>query len=257
MALSTLLKRVKKVNVWRQRHDALLAELKLTRQELQKHGAGNDAKMCPVCLVQFSSFAPFRNRPHARCPHCGSFERHRLSWLYLKRHTTLFTEPTRFLHFAPEDILRARISNNLNVSYTAASYDPEKPDESIDIQRLPFAEGSFDLLYCSHVLEHIPDDRLAMRELARVLRPGGRALIMIPIKNRDATYEDPTITSPEERTKHFGRHDHLRWYGRDVMTRLSEAGFQVKLVYHNEELSIEEQVRFGVQAEPIFDCTKA
>jgi SAM-dependent methyltransferase len=252
MALASLLKRVKKADVLWRRDRSLLAELRSLRQQLN-----SQSKACPVCLARFENFVGFRKRPHARCPQCGAFERHRLSWLYLKSNTALFREPTRFLHFAPEEFLRARIASNLNVSYTAASYNPAQPDQGIDIQRLPFADGSFDLVFCSHVLEHVPDDRLAMRELLRVLAPGGRALIMIPLRNVPDTYEDFSITEPEERTKHFGQYDHVRWYGRDVLTRLREAGFQVKIVYHTEALSLDEQVRYGVAPEPIFDCQRA
>lgn len=239
--------------------DGLADELRELRKDLavalrpSQHGA---SKTCPLCLATFPEFRAFRGRPNARCPQCGSFERHRLSWLYLKSETTLFREPTRFLHFAPEQVMRQRISSNMNVTYTAASYDPKTPQEGIDIQALPFGDDSFDLTYCSHVLEHIPDDRRAMRELARVLRKGGLAVIMVPTRNIDTTYEDPSITSPEERAKHFGRWDHLRWYGRDIRNRLQQAGFDVSIIYHNESLTIDEQVRYGIAAEPIFACRK-
>jgi SAM-dependent methyltransferase len=238
-------------------HHALLQELRGVRAEVAALRAGpNVLKTCPICLASFVSFSAFRGRANARCPQCGSFERHRLSWLYLKSETGLFRERTRFLHFAPEEVMRQRIAGNLNVAYTAASYDPEKPNEGVDIQRLPYADGSFDLTYCSHVLEHIPDDKRAIRELYRVLRSGGLAVVMVPTRNTAKTYEDPSITSPEERAKHFGRWDHLRWYGRDIVERLQAAGFDVSVHYHHEALSIDEQVRYGVAPEPIFVCRK-
>jgi hypothetical protein len=239
------------------RADGLASELSRLREETAAlRGALAASRTCPICLARCQEFASFRSRRHARCPECGSFERHRLSWLFLERETSLFRAPTRFLHFAPEDAMRKQIVGNLNVTYTEASYDPKKPEQGVDIQRLPFADGSFDLTYCSHVLEHIPDDRKAMRELARVLRSGGQAVIMVPVRNTAATYEDAAITAPEERAKHFGRWDHLRLYGRDIVERLQEAGFAVEIIYYHANLSIDERLRYGVSAEPIFLCRK-
>jgi SAM-dependent methyltransferase len=96
-----------------------------------------------------------------------------------------------------------------------------------DIGALPFPSDAFDAIICFHVLEHIPDDRKAMKELRRVLRPDGVLFCHVPLSGKLNTFEDPNITSPSERRRHFGQEDHVRFYGADIIHRLWEAGFQV------------------------------
>lgn len=226
------------------------------REEIAALRQRDDSMLCPVCLGTFDDYVRYRKRKRARCPRCAAAERHRLSWLFLKDRTTLFKQPTRMLHFAPEPIFQSKIQIYMNVDYTPASYDPEKPDEGVDIQNLAFEDASFDLIYCSHVLEHVPDDRKAMRELVRVLAPDGLAVIMVPQRNTPETYEDWSIDTPEGREEAFGQWDHLRWYGRDFTDRLQEAGFAVEIVYQNEYYSPEQQRRYGLRPEPIYACTR-
>ena len=98
----------------------------------------------------------------------------------------------------------------------------------MDITDIPFEKDTFDFILCNHVLEHVPDDKLAMSELYRVMKKGGNGIFQVPIDyGRATTYEDWTITTPEERKKAFGQHDHVRWYGQDYKLRLHEAGFSV------------------------------
>jgi len=213
--------------------------------------------LCPVCLATFDHYVRYNKRKRARCPSCGAMERHRLSWLFLQQSTTLFRKRTRMLHFAPEPIFQRKIEVYMNVDYVPASYDPSKPDEGVDIQDLKFADESFDLIYCSHVLEHVPDDSQAMRELHRVLAPDGVAVILVPQRNTAETYEDSSITTPEGREKAFGQWDHLRWYGRDFTDRLTAAGLEYDIVYQNVRYSPELQRRYGLRPEPIYACTRA
>jgi SAM-dependent methyltransferase len=110
-------------------------------------------------------------------------------------------------------------------------------DHQEDITRMTFANSSFDFIYCSNVLEHVLDDRSAMSELFRVLAPGGRLVIQVPIRG-DTTYENPAIVSPAERAAHFGQADHVRFYGRDIRVRLEDAGFYVEECYLQEKLAI-------------------
>src|SRR5688572_7586699 len=158
---------------------ASVAELKEQVAALTATGGGGH--LCPICLARFPAYKPYNKRPNARCPSCASSERHRVSWLYLKDRTQLFKQPTKLLHFAPELFLRRKLEIYMTIDYTPASYDPDKPGEGIDMQKLPFPDGTFDMIYCSHVLEHVPDDHLALRELFRVLKKGGLAVIMVPI----------------------------------------------------------------------------
>jgi ubiquinone/menaquinone biosynthesis C-methylase UbiE len=125
-----------------------------------------------------------------------------------------------------------------------------------DLTDLPFEAHSFDGVYCSHVLEHVPDDQQAMRELRRILLPGGWALFQVPIQRR-TTFEDPTITSPELRRELFGQPDHVRIYGRDFRQRLARAGFAVSVDRPQDRLNREDLEFCGLQAgEHIFLCRK-
>ena len=96
----------------------------------------------------------------------------------------------------------------------------------MDIMDIQYPDESFDVIYCSHVLEHVPDDRKAMREFRRVLKRGGWAILLVPI-TAGKTHEDPSITEPAERLRVFGQEDHVRIYGPDYVDRLREAGFAV------------------------------
>jgi hypothetical protein len=221
--------------------------------EIVERDAG---RQCPICSATFVDFAPFKNRPHSRCPNCNALERQRGTWLYLKQETSLLTGETRMLHVAAEPTIRARISKMVNVEYVPTDYDPDRPEEGVDIQRLPYDDASYDMVLCSHVLEHVPDDRAAMREMCRVLRPGGLAVILVPTRDRAHTYEDPSITTDEGRAKAFGRFDHVRLYGRDVVQRLRDAGFDVAVDYFTDRLPLEQRTRFGLVSEPIFACRK-
>jgi SAM-dependent methyltransferase len=158
------------------------------------------------------------------CPLCRSHPRHRVIALLLAR-GDLTGE--RLLHFAPEatlDPVFARLPGLERV--TADLYVPA--DLRLDITDMDLPDSSFDLILCSHVLEHVPDDRAAMRELRRVLSDGGHALVLVPYRPEVTTYEDPSITSPLDRMVAFGQQDHVRIYGNDLPDRLRSAGFEVE-----------------------------
>jgi SAM-dependent methyltransferase len=196
---------------------------------------------CPFCHLRFRRLeARGRDLPvyeelgivggglrEAECPWCRSNDRERLLYLFLRKHTDLFCRPMRVLHFAPEARLRRRI-HRLQTDYTPA--DLNMPGtERIDITAIDRPDLSFDAVICSHVLEHVRDDRAAMRELRRVLGPGGFAVLQVPISTRaEHTDEDPAA-SPEERSRRFGDPTHVRLYTEaDYTERLEEAGFSVR-----------------------------
>jgi SAM-dependent methyltransferase len=114
------------------------------------------------------------------------------------------------------------------------------------------------VILCSHVLEHVPDDRRAMRELARVLKPDGWAFLQVPVNRRIArTIEDPQVTDPGERERRFGQSDHVRWYGLDFPVRLAEAGLEVRVEPFAERLGPEAAGRYGlVPGEDLYLCRK-
>jgi hypothetical protein len=149
-------------------------------------------------------------------------------WLYLLHETNLLSAPTkRMLHFAPEPTIAQRLSEHPAIDYLSGDLDPALAMEKVDITDIQYPDDSFDVVCCSHVLEHVPDDRRAIRELFRVLRPGGWAIIQVPIW-RATTDEDPAVTDPAQRTERFGQFDHARAYGKDdYPSRLAAAGFHV------------------------------
>ena len=179
---------------------------------------------CSVCDYAGSFQAVgYPPRPAARCPRCASEERHRLLVLVQERHHIMDTG-AQVLHFAPElsvgRYLRHRFPN-----YTTADLFRDDVDLNIDIEAIAQPDGSYDAIVCSHVLEHV-NDRAALREIHRVLRPGGQLLAMIPvIEGWESTYENSDVATPEARALHFGQDDHVRYYGRDVRERFTEAGF--------------------------------
>jgi len=223
-----------------------------------------DAVACPCCGKQFSGFVRHRARPHAKCPYCASLERHRLLHLYITERTDLPDGRYSVLHLAPEYELQRYLRSRPNLTYRSADLDSPLADDQVDIQALPYDDESFDVVLCLHVLEHIPDDRLAMRELHRVLKPGGRAIVMCPIDyDRSETLEDPSVTDPKERARVFGQFDHVRLYGPDFEDRLAEAGFAVRLDRFIDELPPSRVARYGLRRdeklfgrEHVYLCTK-
>lgn len=180
---------------------------------------------CPVCGRSYRRFDPHNGRPAAKCPRCGSLERHRLLWAVLDQ----LDRPQDVLHFAPERRISGRLRSGATRRYVGVDLDPVG-DVSLDICRLPFTDRSFDQIVCCHVLEHIPDDRTALSELARVLRPNGVAVIQVPIGPGPTTDEDFDL-GPEERTSRYGQADHVRLYGVDLVERLQNAFSDVTAVY--------------------------
>ena len=130
-------------------------------------------------------------------------------------------------------------------------------DLQADICNLPFSDQQFDWVVCNHVLEHIPNDKIAMQEIYRVLKPGGTAILQVPLRLDQNTFEDDRITDPKERAQVFGQYDHVRIYGKDYQERLEQVGFQVKMLAYAEQLTSEEQTRYAVPANEIIPvCTK-
>jgi len=135
--------------------------------------------------------------------------------------------PKRMLHISPDPSLEWRLAQEPHIGQLTADLDPAGVMVKMDISDIQFPDSSFEIVYCSHVLEHVPDDRRAMAELFRVLTPGGWAMLQVPLWD-ELTDEDPAVTAESERTARFGQRDHVRRYGRvDYPLRLAGAGFQV------------------------------
>lgn len=200
---------------------------------------------------------PDPDQLNAVCPWCGSHVRHRALWLYLERRTDLLTKPTRLLHLAPEHVLAERLRARPNIDYLSADLD-QPAMENWDLTDVPHPADSFDAIVCSHVLEHIPDDRAAMRELRRVLSPGGWAIVQVPIDyERAETLEDPAIQTPEERERAYWQADHMRLYANDFPDRLRAEGLDVTVDSYLRTLPADEIDRFGlISLEDIYLCRK-
>ncbi len=198
----------------------------------------------PIDGKSFSKFLPYgygTQRDNVLSPSTLSLERHRLLWLYLKYETNFFSAPAKVLHFAPEQAFYKRFRKLSHLDYTTTDLNSPLADIKADICNLPFQDNQYDVIFCNHVLEHIPNDIKAMQELYRVLKPGGMAILQIPQDlNREVTFEDDTITDPKERAKIFGQYDHVRVYGRDYFEKLRTIGFAVDEIDYTTILSSKE-----------------
>lgn len=209
----------------------------------------------PIDGKSFSMFLPYgygTQRNNVLSPSTLSLERHRLLWLYLKNETDFFqsgldsdspvtknkriklrkdTETSsalKVLHFAPEQEFYKRFKKQANLYYTTTDLLSPLADVKADICNLPFEDDTYDIIFCNHVLEHIPDDTKAMEELYRVLKPGGMGIFQIPQDlSRAVTFSDDSIVDQKERAKIFGQYDHVRVYGRDYFDKLRSIGFKV------------------------------
>lgn len=210
---------------------------------------------CPCCGKHFSAFWFFGNpiRFNALCPSCGSLERHRLLWLFLfQRENKLITTGTKLLHIAPERVFFKKFRREKQIQYFPAdkfmhSYQCPRGTKNVDILNITYPDNFFDAILCCHVLEHVSNDRQAMKEFYRTLKPNGWAILQVPIDYGSAdTFEDSSITAPKDREKYFGQYDHVRLYGRDYPQRLAQAGFKVECIDFGNTFSAEEQKRLGL-----------
>ncbi|MCH2226087.1 MAG: class I SAM-dependent methyltransferase [Crocinitomicaceae bacterium] len=204
----------------------------------------------PIDEKSFKTFLPYgygTQRNNVLSPSTLSLERHRLLWLYLKNETDFFTNPEvkSLLHVAPEQAFYKRFRKQQNLEYLTTDLLSPLADVKADICKLPFEDESFDYVFCNHVLEHIPDDTQAMKELFRVMKKGGMGIFQIPQDlTREQTYENDSITDKKERAKIFGQYDHVRIYGKDYFDKLRSIGFEVKEIDYSNTLNQEQVTRY-------------
>lgn len=217
------------------------------------------ARRCPLCESDVREFRPagIVPRSNARCPVCGSLERHRLLWLYLTQRTDLLRGPRRkLLHVSPEYVIGTRLRNHPAIDYLSSDLESRQVMVQMDITDIQLPAHTFDVIICNHVMEHIPDDRRAMAELFRVLKPGGWAILQTPI-GRETTFEDPAVQTPDERVRLFGQRDHVRIYGRDYSDRLASVGFTVTVDDYVRTFDDAAIARLGLDSkEDIYHCAK-
>ena len=214
----------------------------------------------PIDGRSFRKFLPYgyeNARANVLSPSTLSLERHRLLWLFLKNETNFFTENLKVLHFAPEQAFYKRFKKLKNLDYTTTDLDSPLADVKANICDLPFEDASFNVILCNHVLEHIHDDKKAMQELYRVMRPNGWGIFQIPQDyDRNVTFEDDGITDKKERAKVFGQYDHVRIYGMDYFDKLRAVGFHVEEVNYTATFSEEEIERYRLAKKEIIPLVR-
>lgn len=220
-----------------------------------------NAVQCTVCNKSFSKFLPYGSnqayRENVLCPYCLSLERHRLLWLYLRERTNLFTHKGKFLHIAPEQCFWSRFKKLDNLEYITGDLESPLATHHFDLHDVPFDDNSFDFVMCNHVMEHVENDIQCMSELFRVLKPGGWAIMQVPIDfAREETFEDPSIQSPEDREKYYWQKDHVRLYGLDYPQRIASVGFKVTEDHFVEEIDEKLIEKYKLQQEEVIYFAK-
>lgn len=206
----------------------------------------------PIDGKSFRKFLPYGygvQRENALSPSTLSLERHRLLWLFLQQESNFFSSEKKLkvLHIAPEQCFLDLFRKQQNLEYITSDLESPIADVKADICDLPFEDNSFDVVFCNHVLEHIPDDTKAMQELYRVMKVGGFGIFQIPQDlSREITFEDDSITNPKERAKIFGQYDHVRVYGRDYFDKLRSTGFTVDEIDYTKKIAPEKLERFAL-----------
>lgn len=228
---------------------------------------------CPFCGFNAKELAPIgldskvlREKQvigaglrNAGCYKCGSSDRERLIYVYLKHVLKVFdSKNLRILHFAPEKNLSNLLSQIGFEKYVCGDlftegYNYPHYVQNMNVLDIPFEDNSFDFVICNHLLEHVPNDGDAMKELFRVLKPNGRAILQVPISsNSESTFEDFSVTDPKERELVFGQFDHVRIYGQDYADKLRAVGFKVERVniskkYEKYGLCMDEDIFLGMK----------
>lgn len=228
---------------------------------------------CPSCGAYLRKFIPdgiisplfpdivgARWHTKGRCPRCDTMPRHRLMHLFIMNKTGLFRDRTRrlnVLQFAPEYSTIRLMRKYGHIKYFSADLYSRFAEYKMDILDIKFESNFFNAVLCQHVLEHIEDDIKAMKELFRVLKPGGWAILQVPVRETVKTFENPAYKTPEDRLKFYGQSDHVRIYGWDYKERLESAGFKVEVIDYPGELGPEAIERYGLDKdEKVYFCTR-
>lgn len=213
---------------------------------------------CPVCgsylKIFLSHVSGGVSRPDADCPVCLSSERHRLAWLYFVRKTNLFKARLTMLHIGPEPEIKKNLSVFSNLTYITADLNHNNVSTRMDIALMPFKSNSWDVIYCSHVLNAIPYDTPAISELYRVLNQEGWLLLQVPVTGSEYTEESPSL---DDRIARYKDAYIFRRYGLDIKKKLENAGFNVVEDRFFDSLENDEKRKYGLKDEKLYICTKS
>ncbi len=269
---------LKKLNLYHPLQSAYRSSLSFIRNQYLKlvyarfKGSGFQ---CNFCGVSYKKFVPehpapdienaiYGNNviagfgPNVYCPNCLSKNRERLVKAVLQ--TYLSIDGKKILHFSPEKHLFRFINKTAHV--TTVDITPgfyRNIDNSIryaDATNLPFAAGSFDILIANHILEHIPEDIKAMKEMFRVLDANGLAILQVPYSETlPAILEDPNINDPARQAALYGQKDHVRIYTKaGYIQCLRQAGFHVNIL--TPEVLAPFRIHAIQENESVFLCSK-
>tara|TARA_Y100000310_G_scaffold208118_1_gene208650 strand:+ start:11023 stop:11766 length:744 start_codon:yes stop_codon:yes gene_type:complete len=231
------------------------------RREYTSISSADTLVVCNICLWKGHKFEDFDVGyggvyENSLCPRCHSQPRHRSLYFYLQN-ILPNQKPINFLHVSPEKCLDKLISSYKNINYLSIDLDSNNAMKAEDLTKLTFKDNSFDFILCSHVLEHIKNDKKAISEIYRVLNRNGKAVIDVPINYTALdTYEDDNIKSKKERTKAYLQWDHERLYGIDFIDLLNDAGFVVNIDTYILSLGSKKIKKHGLEYLPIFLCNK-
>lgn len=231
---------------------------KAARKQYRMYKYSGKRISCAICEQQFSSWIG----QAIVCPGCGSAARHRRIWFFLDEQAKVLNKTLRVLHIAPWEGLQKKFKGLDNWEYITADLSSPYADIQVDLTNMDLDDGSFDMVICSHILEHIPNDLKAMSEIFRILTPGGHACILVPYSNSRKTIEDSSISDPLGRIRLFGQADHVRKYGSDLKERLESVRFSVSEEYYARGLNEEQREIYGVgktvdDNDAIFWCSKS
>jgi len=215
----------------------------------------------PINGITYRKLLPYgrlKSRENALAPDSMSLERHRLMWLFLKERTNFFNSNLKFLHIAPEYCFIKIFKNMKNLDYTTGDLISPWADVKMDVHNIPFAENTFDVVICNHVLEHVDDSDVVMKEFYRVMKPGGWGIFQVPIDlESKTTKEDKSITDPKERERLYWQSDHLRLFGLDYPDKLRNAGFKVTESNFINQIEKDLIIRYALpKDEIIYLCEK-
>lgn len=197
-------------------------------------------------------------RRRGGCPICKSNDRARFVYYVMREFTQLlYSKDCSILHFAPEYMISKKLRLIHKERYISADIIPGRADIIADIRHLTFPNETFDYIICNHIMEHIIEEKMAFMEIKRCLKSRGILFFSVPICLEQDTYENSLIKTKAERIKYFGQEDHVRLYGKDIIKRIEQYGFNVRMILCSENIDEKDWKKMGlIKDDRVFLCEK-